>query len=214
MFRKPVDEIYFFDFSNVFDTYSDFGRKCFWLLAKKSSRKVVKLLLFAFREYTWMKTNFFLKKSFWFDFRTSSEAVSDYQQIFYREVVKTVLYVFRKQIEESVFSQIFWFFCIFGIQAKLFLTFGTFYSQIWQNCFLRVQTNSLMENNSSLKTSSIFWTLVDALFWLMTILSLHIFQKCFLRLQGNTLIKKLFWKTLPHFFRTVSNSFPDFWQKL
>ena len=145
LFRKPVDEIYFFDFSNVFDTYSDFGRKCFWLLAKKSSRKVVKLHFFAFSEYTWMKTIFFLKKCFWFDFRTSSEAVSDYQQIFYRAVVKTVLYVFRKQIEESDFSQIFWFSCIFGLQAKPFATLGNFSLQICQNCFLRVQTNSLIK---------------------------------------------------------------------
>ena len=64
LFRKPVDEIYFFDFSNIFDTYSDFGRKCFWLLADKGSRKVVNLLLFAFREYTWRKNNFFFKKKF------------------------------------------------------------------------------------------------------------------------------------------------------
>ena len=53
----------------------------FW--QKKNSRKVVKLLLFAFREYTWMK-NIFLKKSFWFDFRTSNETLSDYRQNFNR----------------------------------------------------------------------------------------------------------------------------------
>ena len=64
LLRKPVDEIYFFEFSNVFDTYADFGRKCFWLLAIKCYHKVIKLLLFAFREYTWKIIIFFFEKIF------------------------------------------------------------------------------------------------------------------------------------------------------
>ena len=47
-------------------------------------------------------------------------------------------------------------------------------------------------------------------FWLMTTFLLQNCQNCFLRLQRNTLIKNFFWKTLPHFFRTVSISFSDF----
>ena len=42
LFRKPVEETDCFEFSNVFGTYSNFGRKFFQLLAKKTSRKDVK----------------------------------------------------------------------------------------------------------------------------------------------------------------------------
>ena len=42
LFRKPVGETDFFEFSNVFGTYSNFGRKFFQFLAKKTSRKNVK----------------------------------------------------------------------------------------------------------------------------------------------------------------------------
>ena len=42
---------------------------------------------------------------------------------------------------------------------------------------------------------------------------MRICQNCFLRLQRNTLLKNIFWKTIPHFFRTVSISFSDFRQK-
>ena len=62
LFRKPVDEIYFFDFSNVFDTYSDIGRKCFWFLAKKLPVKMSKIAFYRFREYTWRKIKFIFQK--------------------------------------------------------------------------------------------------------------------------------------------------------
>ena len=44
LFRKPVDETDFFDFSNVFDTYSNFGGNFFWLLAQIIPVNLSKLL--------------------------------------------------------------------------------------------------------------------------------------------------------------------------
>ena len=150
-----------------------------------------------------------------FLYRVVIKIFSDLRKNMYRKIAWTDFYVFRKHFEETDFSESFFRVrYILGLWAKSFLNFGTNVSVKMSKLLPTRPDEHFHGKQFFLNTFFIPWTLVDAFFWLMTILSLQNFQKCFLRLQGNTLIKKNFWKTLPHFFRTVSNSFPDLRRKL
>ena len=303
LLRKPVDEIYFFEFSNVFGTYSDFGRKCFWLLANKSSRKVFKLLLFAFRVHLdenylffWknlsgltselrpklfltigkifaeklsklfstcsgnklkkqifhkffgfyvyfdFKRNFFwllefslrkFVKTAFYEFRRTlwSEKLlrkfpillrrfviktfSDFSQKMYIKFAKTNFCVFRKYFEEPEFSEKFTS-CL--VHTRILSIIST---DFWDKSFLKVFKTASYTFRRTIWWKTIlllqFFELWSKQFFLTDDIFFFLLQKCqnwFLRLQGSILIKKLFWKTLPRFFRTMSNSLPDFRQKL
>ena len=53
---------------------------------------------------------------------------SDFRQKIYRQVVETVLYVFRKLLEDAGFFKLFCFRCKFRFWANFFLIFGTNFS--------------------------------------------------------------------------------------
>ena len=84
LFKKLVEETDCFEFSNVFGTYSNFGRKFFRLLAKKTSRKFVKNCFLHVQVVNLEEKKIFFKKIFWFDFRNSGETFSDYRLNFNR----------------------------------------------------------------------------------------------------------------------------------
>ena len=67
-----------------------------------------------------MKNNFFCKILFRLTPEIQAKLFSDYRQNFYRKVVKTILYVFKKQIEETDFSQTFWFYVYSDFNRNLF----------------------------------------------------------------------------------------------
>ena len=139
---------------------------------------------------------------------------SDFSQKMYIRVVKTNFYVFRKSFEETDFSEKITS-CVVHTRTLsiIFLTFGTSFPVKFSKLLPTVSDGHFDGKQFFLKN---FFNLLNfgrnSFFWLMTIFLLQNCQNCFLRLQRNTLIKNFFWKTLPHFFRTVSISFSDFRQ--
>ena len=130
-----------------------------------------------------------------FLYRVVIKIFSDLRKNMYQKIAWTDFYVFRKHFEETDFSESFFRVrYILGLWAKSFLNFGTNVSVKMSKLLPTRPDEHFHGKQFFLNTFFIPWTLVDAFFWLMTILSLQNFQKCFLRLQGNTLIKKIFEK--------------------
>ena len=138
-----------------------------------------------------------------FLYRVVIKIFSDLRKNMYQKIAWTDFYVFRKHFEETDFSESFFRVrYILGLWTKSFLNFGTNVSVKMSKLLPTRPDEHFHGKQFFLNTFFIPWTLVDAFFWLMTILSLQNFQKCFLRLQGNTLIKK-------NFLKNTSSFFPD-----
>ena len=123
------------------------GEFFLWLLANKISRKLVKTAFYRFREYTWMKNNSFWKILFRLTSELRAKLLLTVDKTFTERLSKLFSTCSGNKMKKQIFHKLFGFLCIFGLQAKTFVTFGNSFLQGYQTCFLWVQSNSLIENN-------------------------------------------------------------------
>jgi len=121
------------------------------------------------------ESNFFLKTSF---FRTLNEIFSDFWQLFLSRVVKIVFYEFSRTIwwKKYFFGNFF----IFWTLSEIFSDFRqNFILQSFQNCLLRVHTNTLMKNIFSEKILRFLSDFERNLIWLSANFNRKVFKTVF-----------------------------------
>ena len=120
LFRKPIDETDFFDFSNVFDTYSDFWGIFLWLLANKISRKLVKTAFYRFREYTWMKNNSFWKILFRLTSELRAKLLLTVDKTFTERLSKLFSTCSGNKLKKQIFHNFFGFYVYSDFKRNIF----------------------------------------------------------------------------------------------
>ena len=173
---------------NFLSIFLEIDRIIFWHLAKIFPQSWQKYFL-SVQTNTLIKIYFF-EKHFFILFSDFERDIFWLPSKSLQKVVKTVFYPFRKQSEVTEFFEVFFFgfWYVFGVWAKVFWHLANTIPQSWQNCFLGVQSNTLMKK----KDFRIFFSKFGAHFFLNFSENIpQSWQNCFYAFR-----RTLWWKTI------------------
>ena len=129
---------------NFLSIFLEIDRIIFWHLAKIFPQSCQNYFL-SVQTNTLIKI-FFLKNTSSYCFQTLSATFFDSRRKVYRKLSKLFSTRSEKNLKLQIFSNCFFcFWYVFGVWAKSFWHLAKTIPQSWHNCFLGVQTNTLIK---------------------------------------------------------------------